>query len=254
MPLIHCNFFSQALGKASALYAVVPQSATPCPVVYLLHGLSDDYSIWQRRTGIERFADTLKIAVVMLDGGKSFYCDMASGDKYEQHILESIQTAEAILRIGGKRFLRGIGGLSMGGYGAVKMAMKHPEMFASAHSHSGVLDPTRFYRGKSLKELRADWVGGAMLQAFGEKIPAQEDTMKLAANFAKSKGPKPALHLDCGSEDFLIEDNRAFHARLEKLGVKHTYTEHPGSHDWGYWDQHVQTALRWHLTNFLVKP
>ncbi len=254
MSYLQIRYGSAPLGKACSLQAVVPDGPGPHPAVYLLHGLSDDDSIWQRRTSIERYAETLGIAVVMLDGAKSFYCDLPNGaGDYERHILESIATCERLLRLRPERSARAIGGLSMGGGGAIRIALRHPQLFGSAHSHSGLFDPARYFAAGPAK-MRKDWVGGALFAAFGPRLPASADPFKQARAAARAGKPLPALHIDCGSEDFLLDHNRRFHALLDRLGIAHTYVEHPGAHGWDYWDRHIPAALRFHAQAFGLKP
>ena len=233
MALIHMNYFSAALGKMSALSAVVPQMpAGRMAVIYQLHGFSDDYTAWQRRTSLERYADRYGVMVVMLDGGRSFYCDLPRGlGNYEQHVLQTVELIDHTFATAAEPSGRGIGGLSMGGYGAVKLGLKYPDLFGSVAAHSGALD----------------------LAAIGhEEIPevglltADLDPGNDCFALASRPGAKPALYFDCGLDDFLLEHNRRFHAHLDALGIAHSYAEHPGSHSWEYWDEHVETALRFH--------
>jgi len=116
----------------------------PFPVFYLLHGLSDDHTSWARRTSIERYVAPLPLIVVMPDGGRGFYCDAVEGPAYERHVIEDVigfvdRTCQTIPERKG----RVIGGLSMGGYGALKLALKFPHLFCSAVAHSSAFDVRR---------------------------------------------------------------------------------------------------------------
>jgi putative tributyrin esterase len=224
----------------AACYVVLPEAASaPLPVVYMLHGLSDDHTAWQRRTSIERFADGIGLMVVMLDGARSFYVDAANGaGNYEKHVLETGDFIDRHFRTAGGPRGRAIGGLSMGGYGALKLGLKYPERFASVAAHSSAVDMVR---------LRRDNTNWPELPAiYGAQVAAGEDCFRLAAR----PGPKPALRIDCGTEDSLLDDNRRFHARLTELRVPHDYLEFPGGHDWAYWDRHIEAALRFHREVF----
>jgi len=238
MSLLHLQYFSQALSKQSALYATVPDGEGPFPVVYLLHGLSDDYTIWQRRTSIERYAEDAGVMVVMLDGARSFYCDMkGSPGNYEQHILESVRVIDRLLPTIPTAQGRAIGGLSMGGYGCMKLGLKYPELFGSVAAHSGALDANAMLGNRDFTEIHA---------VFGDVLDPADDCFALAAR----PGPKPALYFDCGVEDFLLAHNRDFHAHLQRLQIAHTYHEFPGSHNWEYWDLHIREALAFHCVHF----
>lgn len=238
MALLHINYLSTALQKQSAMYVVTPDCDPPYRVIYQLHGLSDDYTIWLRRTSIERYACELKLMVVMLDGARSFYCDMKDETgNYEQHMLESVRFIDNTFHTEARPGGRGIGGLSMGGYGAMKLGLKYPQIFGSVASHSGVLDVAAMYREHYWPELKA---------IYGEKVDPDNDCLALAAK----KGRKPALYFDCGTEDMLIEHNRRFHQALTRLQIRHTYEEFPGAHSWGYWDEHITGALQFHAQHF----
>src|SRR3954462_3005000 len=138
------NYFSRSLGKASSFNVVFPDDpAIPRPwaVFSLLHGLSDDHTIWMRRTSIERYVGGLPLGVVMPDGGRGWYTNSADGQSpYEDDLVKDVVgLVDRTFPVKAERAGRAIGGLSMGGYGAVKVALKHHEKFASANSHSGAL-------------------------------------------------------------------------------------------------------------------
>jgi S-formylglutathione hydrolase FrmB len=235
------HFQSPARAKACSMTVLVPERTVgtpPFPVCYLLHGLSDDHTSWSRRTSIERHIADLPLLVVMPDGGRGFSCDAAAGPAYERHLLEDVfgfvdRTFQTIPERRG----RVIGGLSMGGYGAVKLALKFPQLFCSAVSHSGTFDVQR--------RIERPEVSAEMRRIFG---PAPgggpDDPYALAATIDRQL--LPALRIDCGLEDGLLEENRAFHRHLEQLGIPHEYEEFPGAHTWDYWDCHVQEAIAFH--------
>ena len=142
MALMHVQFFSNELQMETALDAIIPRScARPCPVLYLLHGCSDDHTIWQRRTAIERYADPLGLAVIMPGVARSFFTDMASGPRYYSFVSEELPgLVRGWFPVSRLRRDTYVAGLSMGGYGAFKLAMRHPENYAAAASLSGALD------------------------------------------------------------------------------------------------------------------
>ena len=249
MALCELRYFSEALGKQTAANVILPQGKGkgPFPVLYLLHGLSDDHTMWSRRSNVERHVADLPLIVVMPDGGRGFYCDAAEGFAYETAIARDlVEYIDTVFNTRAERGGRCIGGLSMGGYGAVKLALRFPERFVSAHSHSGALG---FGHGfwKENAEFRRI-VGPA-------EIGGPHDLHRLAED-AAAQGPSfpwPALRLDCGGDDFLIEDNRSFHAHLEKLQVPHEYQEYPGAHTWDYWDRHIVEAIAFHARHLGLK-
>lgn len=248
MAFCEFKFFSRALDKAAAANLILPEPEVepPFATFYLLHGLSDDHTIWERRTSIERYVAGLPIIVVMPDGGRGFYTDAQQGCRYESAIISDLLPyVDRLFPTRASRPGRCIGGLSMGGYGAIKLALKHPTLFCSAVSHSGALGfAHREYKpGGKDDTWKQEWS-----RVFGP-APAggPEDCYALAERL--KPGARPALRIDCGAEDFLIEDNRSFIAHLKAVGYAHEYAEYPGAHNWAYWDEHVQEAIRFHCRN-----
>ena len=255
MALIHCNFFSGVLGLSCALDAIIPEpkrspdgqildtEQEKYPVLYLLHGLSDDHTIWQRRTSIERYVSELNLAVVMPAVDRSFYTDMKRGKRYWTFISEELPAlARSLFPISGLRKDNFVAGLSMGGYGAMKLALTHPDRYAAAASLSGVLDISKVVRGQDrvwLSEMRN--IFGDLRKVVG----SPNDLFTLMEQVASSKWKTIPLYVCCGTEDFLIEDNRNFRARAASLGLNLTYEEEPGEHEWGFWDRKIQRVLEW---------
>lgn len=255
MILNEVNFFSETLGLLSSLYVLLPQrplaEAQKKPrrklrTLYLLHGHSDDHTAWQRWTSIERYVEGLNLAVVMPAVHLSFYNDMAHGGRYWQFISEEVPVlVRDIFPISSRREDNFVAGLSMGGYGAFKMALTHPERFAAVASLSGAVDIREVVSGHHHPEDRA-WLDG-MRNVFGDlkKVPgSKHDLFTLARKVAR--GPvRPRLYQCCGTEDFLHDDNLRFRDALYKLPLDLTYEEGPGDHNWAYWDQMIQNVLAW---------
>jgi S-formylglutathione hydrolase FrmB len=241
------RFWSTPIEKCTGMNVILPmywEGDGPFPVYYLLHGLSDDYSIWHRRTCIEFYAGGYPLIIVMPDAARSFYCDMVEGPPYERHIIEEvIPMVDRYFPTIAERRGRVIGGLSMGGYGALKLALKHPDLFCSVNGQSGC------YR--VVKDLidHGEWPGYPQLtpelrRIFGQNPSLDNDPFTLAQQVAPAQ--RPAIRLDCGTEDPLIQQSRDFHAHLEQLGVDHEYQEYPGTHDWFYWEAHLRETLAFH--------
>lgn len=231
------HYFSPALGKQTAAYVLTPEIGTgPFPVMYLLHGLSDDHTIWLRRTRLEEFLVNIPLIVVMPDGGRGFYCDAEQGYAYDKALaVELVDRIDRTFPTKAERESRCVAGLSMGGYGAAKFALAHPDRFAAGVSHSGAL--AFAHKPQTWDEARAKEWG----RIVGTEPNGPNDLFALTEK--ADKATLPALRIDCGTEDFLIDDNRAFHAHLEKLGIAHEYQENPGAHNWAYWDTHIQDTL-----------
>lgn len=221
----------------------------PFATLYLLHGLSDDHMRWLQQTSIERYVERLPLIVVMPDGGRGFYTCHNAGHDYARYIAhDCVQYVERNFPARSRRASRCIGGLSMGGYGALRVALGYPDLFVSAHSHSGALMiGTRKRKNENPLD---EWEFNAI---FG-KNPAgtDHDLLHLAQN-AMTAGYLPKLRIDCGDEDFLLDANRAFTRQLDELGIAHEYEEFSGGHNWAYWDEHIQDALAFHAKQLKLK-
>ena len=153
MALMHVNFFSEALGFCTSMDVILPQQTRsqigmagvaddrPYQTLYLLHGMSDDHTIWQRRTSIERYVAPLSLAVVMPAVQLSWYTDMKHGSKYWTFIHEELPAiCQEFFPLSTKREDNFVAGLSMGGYGAFKVGLGDSDHFGAAASLSGALD------------------------------------------------------------------------------------------------------------------
>jgi putative tributyrin esterase len=249
--ILRLQFFGDAIAKQTNMTVILPEdvgSDGPFPVYYLLHGLSDDDSIWLRRTSVERYVSGMPLIVVMPDSGRGFYTDAVSGPAYERHIMEDVVGfVDRFFPTIASREGRVIGGLSMGGYGSMKLALKHPDRFCSVVSHSSAFDIRKRLADKDR--------GPEFSRIFGDDPEkAHNDVFSLAQ--AIDPDLLPAIRFDCGTEDGLLQENRDFHAHLDSIGVEHEYEEFPGGHEWGYWDLRVQEALAFHARalRLAVKP
>ena len=253
MAFIELNYHSDALSRGVNVYVILPESrktmigmqgseAEEYKTLYLLHGLSDDHTIWMRRTSIERYATERGIAVVMPNGGRSWYTDMQNGAKYLTFITEELPgVCRSYFRgMSGKREDNFIAGLSMGGYGAIKAALLHPEKYGAAASLSAAINVSTLERW-DIVELRA--IFGYDLVTTKTLAGTDHDTFALAEKRAAEGVALPRLYGWCGTEDYLIEENRAFHRHLESLGVEHIYEESEGTHGWKWWDEHIGRAI-----------
>jgi len=254
MALLHCDFFSDVLGLSCSMDVILPQTTSrqigmdgvagrDCfPTLYLLHGLSDDHTIWQRRTSIERYVADLGLAVVMPAVHRSFYTDMVDGYRYWTFVSEELPAiCRSFFPLSDRREDTFAAGLSMGGYGAFKLALRCPDRFAAAASLSGALDMASVAQGDDERKPEWEHVFGDLAAIAG----SDNDLMHLAAAVAASDGPKPRLFQWCGLDDFLYAANVRFRDHACKLGLDVTYTDGPGDHQWRYWDEQIQNVLAW---------
>ena len=255
---LRCDIHSNELGMATQVNVIMPQMTTNAigvdggndeikdiPVLYLLHGYSDDHTIWCRRTAIERYAAEYNLAIVMPDAAHSFYTDMEHGQKWYSYISNELpQLIESYFPVSRRREDRFIAGLSMGGYGAFKIALLNPEKYAAAASLSGSMDVANrcdnIYANDSISQ--------SMQNIFGDvsKVRGSEhDLFAVAEKLVKNDGAKPDLFQICGTEDFLYDANVKFKKHLKEIGYDLKYFEESGTHNWGFWDNNIQKVLNW---------
>lgn len=245
------SFRSAALDRETTYIAVLPEpllAGKRYPVLYLLHGAYGSYQDWTKNTSLTQVL-RYPMIVITPDGGPfGWYIDskLTGGSNYESLIVRDlIADVDRRFPTRAVRASRGIAGLSMGGHGALSLAAKYPHLFISASSLSGILQlqahPKEWQlpeRLGPLPEAEAEW--------------ARHSVVDLAERFVTAD---VALLFDTGTSDSAaaLPDNRRFHQRLRSLNVPHTYCEHPGSHDWEYWRQHLPRHLEFHAEAFGLK-
>ncbi|MDR1325120.1 MAG: esterase family protein [Treponema sp.] len=254
MAFIHAHFYSDALGMQRTIDVILPQRATRngdqagerdrhIPVLYLLHGWSDDHTGWQRRTSIERYALEKGLAVIMPGTDLGFYTDMKYGYDFWQFFSKELPRLvhEFFPRLSTRREDTFVAGLSMGGFGALKLGINCPERFSAVASLSGLTDPLWAYRSDNKDN------EGAWFNIFGD-----EDEMRGSVNdihykmeeLIASGKTQPRFYQTCGTEDFLYNVNVAFRDRF-KDRIDLTYHEEAGAHEWDYWDRNIQRVIKW---------
>ena len=242
------SFQSAALGKAMRYRVLLPEGYDKglrrYPVLYLLHGLSGDYTDWTTRTNIADYSRPLALIVVMPDGGNQWWTNAADGSaRYEDYLANDLP-ADVVkkFRTINSRFGRAIAGLSMGGYGALKLALKRPAAFNVAASFSGAFNVTR--EGE-LERLIGATESERLLVIFG---PTGSQTRSDNDLYSLAAAAKPAgasyFYVDCGTADnALIGANREVVVALHKAGVAYEYHETTGAHSWDYWDRRIREFL-----------
>ncbi len=241
MASFHGTIHSDALGMMTDVSVILPQHSTrlsdkgEIPVVYLLHGLSDNHSAWSRRTMVDLYSDETGLALIMPEVQRGFYTDMVYGLNYFTYLTEELPgICHSLFRVSDDPAHTYIAGLSMGGYGALRAALTCPERYRAAASFSGAVDVRRILRDQS----------GTMPQKerialVGDGLKDHEDIFMLAS----SGKIFPPLYLCCGTRDGLLGDNRRLHEHLDNLGIPNTYEEWDGSHEWRFWDTAIEKAL-----------
>lgn len=246
-PVEDRSFESAALGRRMSYRVILPPSYTDSlrrfPTLYLLHGLTGNYRDWESRTDVFRYSRDHEILIVMPDGEDSWYTDAQGvpAAKFESYIARDlIAEVDRTYRTIGTRHGRAIAGLSMGGYGALKFGLKYPNLFMFAGSFSGALaaGQASFTGGRNEK------LAKELLTIYGPPgSQTRTDNDLLLVLDKASVAALPFLYVDCGSDDGLLESNRAFVAALQAKKARYEYREVPGAHTWDYWDRQVLQLL-----------
>ena len=291
------SLWSPALGIRKQFVVYLPPSyesnaARRFPVAYYLHGVSGDEWNWVRVGGIDRTLDSLiagglpEMIVVMPDGDDGWYttwnnlgnnadCRRAKPParqnetvdafcvpwpKYDDYIARDlVARVDSSYRTIPSRDARAIAGLSMGGYGAISLALAYPDVFSAAASHSGVLSPVfigphpyaappRYASTEAELRENAANLWPSMVLAFGRDTTGwwpRDPGRRAARAVARDRARIPALMVDVGTSDKYADQSRDLHATLQRLGIPHAYAEWPGEHNWAYWRSHVRESLQW---------
>ena len=246
MALLHVDFYSDVLGRSAHMDAILPErsAATRWKTLYLLHGMTDDASTWQRRTSVERCAEERNLAVILPDGDLKWYTDTPWGENYFEFVSrELVQiTRRMFPRLSHECSDTFVAGNSMGGYGALKCALMHPETFSKAASLSGALDAAAL---PSLPDALADRAYWEDVLGPIDQIPGSENDLFAAARACREN--RPNIWLWCGTEDFLYDMNLRMRDHLRNLGYSLDYSEGPGDHQWRCWEQELPRMMDWLL-------
>lgn len=261
MALLHVDFFSDVLGMSMNMDVILPQQTQGqigmegkraqgrCKTVYLLHGMSDDHTIWQRRTSIERYASKLGIAVVMPATHLGFYTDTTYGMNYWTYISKELPQIcrEFFPQMSDKREDTLAAGLSMGGYGAWKLGLRASDTFGAAASLSGALDIVEDVKRNNKENPQLIPLFAGIFGSLKDLEDSDNEIMTLAGKLKDEKKELPRLYAWCGTEDFLYQGNLTVWEYVKNLGYDLISEESPGDHQWKYWDAKIQDVLRWWL-------
>jgi S-formylglutathione hydrolase FrmB len=254
MARLRCDIYSDVLGLSVSLTVLLPQRtstqiglygparAADPPTLYLLHGLSDDDTAWTRYTSIERYAAERGLAVVMPQVHRSCYTDEAHGNRFWTFISQELpETVHGFFRLAQHRNETFVAGLSMGGYGAIRWALREPDRFGAAASLSGALDMAALGHNTAWREQ----VGPLWENIFGERdITGSGDDLLTLLERADPAG-LPPFYLACGTGDRLYPHTVRFAAACQERGLSPTVECGPGEHEWSYWDAKIRDVLAW---------
>ncbi|BBM16827.1 tributyrin esterase [Enterococcus avium] len=256
MAFLQVNVYSNVLQMEVAMNVLLPQTTykkigtettgvtEDVPVLYLLHGMGGNHSVWERRTSIERYVAEYQMAVVMPSTDLGFYTDTTYDMNYWTFVSEELPTIvhELFPQITHKREKTFAAGLSMGGYGALKLGLAKPENFAAVASLSGAVVLADV---ESLLLVRSEAYWQGIFGPLDQLQGSENDPLHLLDKLAASDEPAPRFFLACGTEDDLYPASQYMAHKLEQKKFDVTFEEGPGKHDWVFWDAWIKRVLEW---------
>ena len=263
MALIQGDFYSVALAKLTNYHLILPNDIFPGMIegnkhynrsmktLYLLHGYSGTARDWLLGSRAQELAIRYNLAIVMPTGDNSFYLDRkGTGRAYCQYVgKEIVDYTRKTFGLSDRREDTYIGGNSMGGFGAIHTGLAFPETFQGILALSSALiihdiknQPEGFTNNVADYEYYSTVFGDLSKLEHSENNPEQ-----LVRNLKGQGKEIPSIYMACGTEDFLLEQNRCFHKFLKEEQVSLTYLESPGVHDWTFWNEYLEKGVRYFL-------
>ncbi len=260
MALIQANFVSQSLMRTVTVHIILPvdkfafpgseqEEIKEFPTLYLLHGILGNYTDWVSGTCIQRWAEEKNLAVVMPSGENGFYVDQEEEHRnYGEYIgKELVEITRKMFPLSAKKSDTFIGGLSMGGYGALRNGLKYHGTFGCIAAFSSALILDGIEKRTNSHPLFAERRDYAE-RIFGdlEKVKGSDmDPAWLASQLKEAGQELPKIYMACGKDDSLLGANRKMRDFLRSLGADLTYEETPGGHEWDFWNAQVKKAVDW---------
>ena len=260
MALIQADFFSKSLMRTVTINVIIPTDKMvfpgmpvpekkPLPTLYLLHGIFGNYTDWVTGTRLQAWAQDKGLCVVMPSGDNHFYVDNPETEQYYGKFIgeDLVQFTRDTFNLSDKREDTFIGGLSMGGYGAIVNGLNYADTFSHiAMLSAGMIlervlastddDPMPTHRRGFYKGVFGDL----------DKLPGSDKDYKALILKLKAEGKEiPKIYMCCGTEDFLYEKNCDYRDFLREQGVDLTWEEGPGVHNWVFWDEYIRHVLDW---------
>ena len=229
---------SEAMNKNIMVTVLLPDgyysSKESLPVVYVIHGFSDNYKKWDENANVGRFADQYNMIIVTPDGGyDSWYFDAPEDPTYRYETFiskELIKYIDSHYKTVPEKKMRAVTGQSMGGHGAMYLAIRHKDIFGSVGSTSGGLD---------IRPFPKNWGISKRLGTI-EEHPENWEKHTVINVVDSLKNGELNIVFDCGYDDFFYQVNCNMHEKLLKMGIAHDFFRRPGNHSWGYWNNSIQ--------------
>lgn len=260
MAFIQMNLFSQSLMRQVPVNVILPadkllfpgmpkREDKPYKTLYLLHGIYGNHTDWTIGTRIQRYAEENDLAVVMPAGDNAFYVDRPKEHNYYGEFVgkELVELTRKMFPLSHKREDTFIGGLSMGGYGAVRNGLKYHDTFGCIVSLSGALfideipdktneAPLFFQRRDYLENCFGD---------LDELLESDKNPKYLIRKMLEEGTEIPKIYLACGDRDALLGNSQDFADFLKENGVEATFEIGSGDHEWDFWDAYIKKAIEW---------
>lgn len=252
------SFFSEKLNRNISLTAIIPTETEltrvsgkekkeyqlPRRTVYLLHGWEGSHSDWITMTRVFELARVYNVAFIMPSGQNSFYLDNPDGDAYGAFIGEElVEESRKLFPLSTKREDTWIAGLSMGGYGALRNGFKYDETFSKVIALSSrILSKNEATKKEKLpKNVINQRLSTIIKSDTLADLSSENDPYELVLNRKEEQD----IFIACGLEDYLYIENKAFHEFLTTEKIAHEYFATPGAHDWDFWNEYIEKAVKW---------
>ncbi|MHC5229471.1 alpha/beta hydrolase [Enterococcus sp. LJL99] len=257
MAVLQATVYSNVLEIDVGLTVILPQTtkkivgtsskghSTDVPVLYLLHGMGGNHTSWERKSSIERYVTDLGLAVIMPSTDLGWYTNTTYDMNYWTFISEELPEIchELFPQLTTRREKTFVAGLSMGGYGAFKLALAKPEKFAAVASLSGAVDIAG--NEEALLSIRGEKYWQGIFGSFEDLKGSVNDPRFLIDQLIEDGKEPPKIFLCCGEDDFLLSASKSISEVLTEKGIDHQFETGPGDHNWIFWDEWIQRVLAW---------
>lgn len=261
MAILECNMFSNCIGRVITFNAIIPvgknrmfekvdDEGKPFKTLYLLHGILNNHTTYLTRSRIQELAEERNLAVIMPAGEYSFYVDNPNGCNFGQFIGEElIEETRKMFNLSKRREDTFIAGLSMGGYGALRNGLKYNEVFSKigAMSSAAIIEDIIKTTDHSIIPPKDNSFYESIFGDLDKLKGSDKDLEALALNLKKEGKNIPKIFMSCGTEDFLLENNRKYAKFLEEHDIEFIYKESKGSHEWAFWNEYLEKIINWLL-------
>ena len=260
MAVFTTTFYCDCLWRSIDLNVIVPLESPGQPdllplkpakfkTLYLLHGFGGNRNDWMNYTPLRDIAERNNIAIVLPEAENSFYIDSkALPFRYGSLIQEIVDFTRRAFPLSDRREDTFIGGLSMGGFGALRLGSLYHDIFSKVFSFSGAFIIDNIAGQKpGYQDLIANY--DYYTRTFGDldHVKGSDKDPLWCLDQAIAANEAPAIYQACGTEDFLYQENLSMKASLEERPVQYEYHEMPGGHDWVFWKQNLEKAILWLL-------